>query len=44
MNRCYYCGGKREEKKTTFQILTFLKQSPIPIEIIRVPAYDLAAA
>ncbi len=39
---CKQCGEKEYSQETTHRILTFLKQPPRPVEILHVPAYDLA--
>ncbi|MFQ5615973.1 MAG: YgiT-type zinc finger protein [Anaerolineales bacterium] len=41
---CKQCGEKEYTQRTTRQILTFLKQPPLPEEILHVPAYELASA
>lgn len=40
---CKQCGEKEYSQEITHRILTFLKQPPRPVEIIHVPAYDLAS-
>lgn len=39
---CKQCGEKEYTQETTHRILSFLKQPPRPVEILHVPAYDLA--
>lgn len=39
---CQQCGEKEYLQETTHRILAFLKQPPRPVEILHVPAYDLA--
>lgn len=41
---CQQCGEKEYSQATTRRILTMLKQPPRPVEILHVPAYDLAVA
>jgi YgiT-type zinc finger domain-containing protein len=38
---CQQCGEREYTQEVTHQILTFLQQSPRPVEILQVPAYDL---
>jgi len=39
---CRQCGEKEYTQKTTHRILSLLKQPPRPVEILHVPAYELA--
>ena len=39
---CQQCGEKEYSQETTRRILAFVKQPPRPIEILHVPAYELA--
>lgn len=41
---CQQCGEKEYTQEITHQILTFLQQPPRPVEILRVPAYDMKLA
>lgn len=41
---CQQCGEKEYSQDTTHRILTLLKQPPRPVEIVQVPAFDLALA
>lgn len=41
---CQQCGEKEYSQDTTHRVLTLLKQPPRPVEIVQVPAYDLALA
>lgn len=38
---CQQCGEREYTQETTHQLLMFLQQSPRPVEILQVPAYDL---
>jgi len=41
---CSQCGEKEYSQVITRRILKLLKQSPRPVEILHVPAYDMATA
>ncbi len=41
---CLQCGEKEYTQETTHRVLTFLKQPSQPVDVLRVPAYDLAMA
>jgi len=41
---CAQCGEKEYSEATTRQILALLDAPPRPVEILHVPAYDLAAS
>lgn len=39
---CKQCGETEYSQEITHRILSFLQQPPRPMEIIHVPAYDMA--
>ena len=41
---CKQCGEKEYSQETTHQLLTLVKESPRPSEILHVPAYDFAVS
>jgi YgiT-type zinc finger domain-containing protein len=41
---CQQCGEKEYSQETTHRLLSILKQPPRPVELVQVPAYDLAVA
>lgn len=41
---CKQCGEKEYSQEITHRILSFLQHAPRPVEIVHVPAYDLAMA
>jgi YgiT-type zinc finger domain-containing protein len=41
---CQQCDEKEYSQEVTHRILTLLRQPPRPMEIVHVPAYDLAMA
>lgn len=40
---CSRCGEKEYSLDTTRRLLKLLKKSPRPVEILHVPAYDMAS-